>query len=337
MLSSALSRIFLLAFILTIIGSIGNIIPQITGKPIKFTSKNSSTTFGEPGLVFNTHISNRQNEKYAPDTSVDYSYTTKKGQKVNNRIPLNENDFHNYKEELSKLVAERKINGEEIKLDTQITFIGEIKWGDNVESGVITSGVDSISENVFVYNKSYRNEKNKKIKEESDTFSTRLDAERLLFIGEYNTPYKISEEIFGEQQLRILPATKWQQFFFIILKLIGIISAALIFFSLSRLFKNFFNQIYFTSKNVLLLKKLGWYILVPQITLVIFYWTFLSHIHPVKIFYSSSAMDKVKLLTQYDFKSGIDWLLIFIALGIIILSHIFKDGLKMKQEQELTV
>jgi len=120
-------------------------------------------------------------------------------------------------------------------------------------------------------------------------------------------------------------------------ELIIVTSWALLFLSLSRLFKNFFNQSYFTSRNINLLKKLGWYILIPQFVTLIFYWLLLYHIHPAKVFVSYTAIHNIKLLAQYDFKSGIEWQLVFIGLSIIVLSYIFKDGLKMKEENELTV
>lgn len=337
MLSSALSRIFWIAFIIISIGSIGDIISQITLKPVQFkTGKNSLLTLGTPGLVFNAGISNRQNEMRAPDTNVVYTTFNKNGQKGSGNIHLNENELHNYKKDLDSIIQDIKLKREEIKLDTQITLIGEIQW-EKIDYSLAMSGIDSVDVNKFIYTKTYSDEKHKKLKEIKDTFSTRAEAERFLYLGRYNTPYKISEEINEEQSLRIIPKTRSQKFLFIIFKLIIIISLALLFFNLSKIFRNFYNHNYFTYKNVRILKKIGWYILIPQIAIITFYWAFLFHIHPAKFFVSYTNISDVKLLTQYDFKSGVDWQLLFVGLSIIVLSYIFKNGLRLKEEQTLTI
>ncbi|MEJ7823739.1 MAG: DUF2975 domain-containing protein [Chitinophagaceae bacterium] len=336
MLSSFLSRIFWLAFIIMLLGAMGNIISQITQKPLIIqTSKNSSWTLGQPGLVFEATISNLQNEKRAPDTTVNYSYTFKSGESSNGEFSINA-QWHDFRKNLDSIIKHVKAKGEEIKLDTAATLIGETQW-EQLDYSQAFSGVDSVNPNKFIFRETYQDEKGKIIKEDTDTFTTQADANRFMYLNQYKTPYKIVEEIYAEQSLRIFPKNRLQQFYFLLCVLINTTSLALLFLSLSNLFRNFSNKYYFTFKNIHLLKRVGWFILIPQIMNVIFYWTVLFRIRPAKIFIPFAAIDKVKLLAQYDLQAGINWQLIFVGLGMIVLGIIFKSGLKLKEEQALTV
>jgi Protein of unknown function (DUF2975). len=328
MLSSILSRIFGAAFILIILSGLGNIISQITLKPLEYKpSKFSRWTFGTPGLVFQASLSNL-NEKSAPDTTIRYSFRNKSGQTGNGEYSLRGNDFYDFRKDINKLFKEKK--DDELKLDSQITFIGELKWGSYNTS---VSTIDSVNETTFVYKTSYSNEKHKKIKEVRDTFTNVHEA---IFWGPYKTKNKISQVGFVQENLKILPVNLFQHLFFAIYEIIVIACFALFFLNLSWLFKNYNNQEYFTYENVKLLKRCGWLLLIPQISSVLFYWIFLFRIHPVKISYSYSDR-KVTWLGQYDLQSEINWTLLFLGLGLLVVAYIFKNGLKLKEEQALTI
>lgn len=337
MLSSFLSRIFWVAFIIIGLRGIGDIISQVTQKPLIIkSSKNSWWTLGKPGLIFSTRITNRQNEKNAPDTSIIYSYFSKSGENIGGEGTINNSQFNAYKKYLDSIINDSKINGGELKIDTQVTLIGETQW-NQFNYSQATGGIDSVNPNKFIFRKTYQDEKGKITKEEKDSFTTQADAKKFMYLNNYKTSFEIVEEINAEQSLRVLPQNKWQQLWFLLFKLIQIISFALLFLSLSNLFRNFSKHYLFTFKNIRLLKKIGWYILIPQIVIIIFYWTILFRIHPAKIFFSIKNIEETKLLIQYEFESGINWQLIFIGLSILVLSYIFKDGLKLKEEQALTV
>src|SRR5437660_1744279 len=110
MISSLLSRLFWWAFILIIIGGMGDIISQITVKPLKFsTGKNSVWILGKPGLVVNTRIVSSP-ERLAPDTTVEYTSNDTTGRQVSGVLSLNEDYFHSYHDDLKKLIEEKKLS-----------------------------------------------------------------------------------------------------------------------------------------------------------------------------------------------------------------------------------
>ncbi|MGI8949978.1 MAG: DUF2975 domain-containing protein [Chitinophagaceae bacterium] len=133
-----------------------------------------------------------------------------------------------------------------------------------------------------------------------------------------------------------MPANGFQHVLFILYQTIIFICYAMLFLTLSKLFKNFYNRDFFTNTNVSLLRKSGWFLLLPQIVITLMYWIFLFQIYPVKISVSYST-NNFKIISNYNMESGINWILVFLGLGMIVLSYIFKNGLKLKEEQDFTV
>jgi hypothetical protein len=86
---------------------------------------------------------------------------------------------------------------------------------------------------------------------------------------------------------------------------------------------------------VKLLKASGFYLLIPQVLLVILYWTFLFGIHPVKLFLSTSG--EFETLAQYNITAGIDLATIFLGLALLVLSYIFRDGTELKEYDAVTI
>ncbi len=139
----------------------------------------------------------------------------------------------------------------------------------------------------------------------------------------------ISEQSEMLQKLRVYPKTTSQYIFFILIDILIYGSAALVFLACSVLFRNFSKKNFFTVGNIQLLKRAGIYILIPQLTLIVFYFTYHSEFDACKVFKSSEGY---KILAQYSLAGEIQVSLITVGIGLLILSHIFKKGLEYKEE-----
>ena len=151
MITSFLSKAFWLAFVLLLLSGIGNIISQLTLRPLQLKGDRVRWTLGSPGLGFNARVIS-QNEKQAPDTTIYFSYKDKSGRQAGNgTISLTEgHEFQNRFINLDSIIKDKKSNGEEIKVDTQITFIGEIEQ-NNFDYTFGSRSVDSIQPNIFIH------------------------------------------------------------------------------------------------------------------------------------------------------------------------------------------
>ncbi len=340
MLSSILSRIFGAAFILIVLGSIGNLIAQIT---LHETGKGSWISFGKPGIVVKAERT-IERERNAPDSTINYQIIKKNGGAESGGVTLTKsNIFFDGKKQLRDLIEDAQTKGEKITLDTEINLIGTFH-GSHWDNSSNIQSIDSSSDGKFILhqyelNNSYESDNKRRqiYNETRDTFITRLEAERHRSINAYTSENIIIEENNTEETLRVLPANKLQHFLFIIFQAINIFSFAMIFLMLSNLFNNFFKRHYFIYENIIFLRRTGWYLLMPQITATILYFCLLFHLYPVKLLFSYPKSNDASIVAHYNFKLDVDWLLLFIGLSIIVLSYIFKDGLKMKEENELTV
>ncbi len=337
MLPLILSRFFKLVFFLFIIGALGNIISQIILKPFEIkTGKGSWLNFGNPGLQV-VAKGDIKDESNAPDTSVKYKIQDKDGniRGSGTTYTSSERPFYNGGDELKREFEAVNANGKQIILDTEINTITQPNFrGD---SGFISS-VDSLSlkdgRAVFVQ-KTYAPATQKTVIHK-DTFANTIQANRFLQLNAYKSPNAILEENNVTETLRILPANKWQHVFMILYQTIIFTCWAMLFLILSRLFKNFYFKKFFTKINITILQQAGWCLLSPQILNLILYSVFFVWINPVKIFISYPSND-FKIISYYHIQTGTEWELVFLGLGMIVLSYIFKNGLTLKEEQEFTI
>ena len=137
------------------------------------------------------------------------------------------------------------------------------------------------------------------------------------------------------EKLRIIPLSTLQKFGFAFYDLLRFGCLTLWFWGMARLFRNFSYRNYFTTNNIILLKQTGWLLLFPEILNVTVFTVFFANIHPVERLNEQGST--IKPFAFYNLYADIHWIIIFLALGLLILSYIFKDGLKLKEEQQLTI
>lgn len=92
---------------------------------------------------------------------------------------------------------------------------------------------------------------------------------------------------------------------------------------------------FFTKANVILLKRTGLVLLIPSLVAALLYRIFLVHIHPVKLVLAGEA--NTRAIAHYEISAGMDWTLIFLGAGLLVLGYIFNNGLALKEEQALTI
>ena len=332
MLSLILSRLFRFAFFITVLIGIINIIVQVRQSPIYYDkSKNGYSSIGEPGIAVNACVSSTGNERNAPDTTITYKLGGSSGQ-----VTSNSRDRNWGKEIMDKLIADRKGTRDTLILDTQINIIRQQEW-ENIGYYTGSNSFDELADGRVVLTKELMNEKGKLIQKPiHDTFQDALSAKIFVWTNTKEPGFEISEGAFRMITLRVKPKNMWQCIIFVLYDVIKISSIALLLLMLSRLFLNFYKRDYFTTGNIKILKNIGWLLLVPELLQTLLYWGLLFKIHPAKIF-TSSLSKEVKMTYQFQINADIEFKLVFLGLGIIVLSYIFKNGLKLKEEQILTI
>ena len=342
-MSSALSRIFLWLFVLMLLPAAANIISQVLQKPLRVNiGPGAYMSLGEPGIVVSAgKISSI--DYPAPDTLVNL--TIVHADLVPRRgVPGAGGSFHlnaspgwDTKAMLDSSIARENSKGNIVQLDTSLVVIKHLTW--NMDEYESTSSFDSLPDGRVVYlNKGYDKNGKEILPRVRDTFANMREAQIYAITNTKKEPAIIREEptATSTDQLRILPASTGQRLAFAVYQGLYSTGIAVLFFLVSRLFRNFSKEDYFSLANVKHLRNLGACLLAVQLVKTLFYYIVLVKIHPIKIM--AGAFDKTaSRLCQYQISSGVEPRDIFLGMGILVLSYIFLNGLKMKQEQALTI
>lgn len=337
MLSSILSRIFLWLFVLSLIISMTSVFIQISQRPFTFkTGTNSNFSLGEPGIQAEALRMINQ-EKMAPDTIVNYSVTkpdSTPGSK--GEITLNDLPFNNSKSTLNKIITTEKKLGNTIKLDTQYYLIAHQVWPSIISNGSVSYGEkEDLADGRIVFTKTQQDKNGRTLPPIlHDTFANSREANIFSITNTKGQNYIIEQNGNFKETLRLRPANIGQHILFVCYDIAYFGFILLLFYMMYRLFKNFAADDFFSFTNVKLLRNTGICLLAIQLVKFLFYFFYLSNIHPVKIIITGSEATRG---AQYDLFSGVEYLKIFLGLGILILSYIFLNGLRLKEEQSLTV
>jgi hypothetical protein len=146
--------------------------------------------------------------------------------------------------------------------------------------------------------------------------------------------HRIAQDVDLTESLRITPANNLQFAGFLLMDLLLFGSLAGLCLLLGRLFGHFSKQRYFTKENVGLLRNIGILLLIPQLSLALFYYLFLVNIHPVKwmIYHSLPSVS-----ATYTMICGVEWVYVILGAGMIVLSYIFRQGLALQEDKNLTI
>ncbi|MES2773908.1 MAG: DUF2975 domain-containing protein [Bacteroidota bacterium] len=337
MISSILSRLFLWGFILCTLGGIGHIVSQVIQRPIRIAIGSSgSWTFGEPGILVDAFATGR--DRAAPDTTVKFSITDSLGGLIQSGSYSKPGTAKKFETELDESISKAKKENGRYQLDTQITIIGDQFYGGFDTSRNGAHSFTKLEDGRVICKQLTQSGGHAKVQRE-DTFHNMAAAERSIILGDKNAlKYNISEvSSTSTQTLRILPTTGLQKWLFALYQLINFSSLSLMLFLLYKLFRRFSKDDFFDIKNVQALKFIGCCLLVPVITHITIYFTFLNQIHPQKLIVSFSEKDPATHSTSYNFSSTIDLTALFIAGILIVLSYIFNEAVQLKEDQDLTV
>jgi hypothetical protein len=337
MLSLILSRLFKLAFLLFLVHAAGKITSDLMRKPFTIpTGENSFLTLGSPGIVVPAYKAVQSDkERRAPDTSVVYEIYSSTGIKVGGgRTSINTRNYLDDTSSYMKGITKEYGPGIRMTKDSQVTIIWHQAWDLVKDQSFSSYGFDSLNDGRVAV--SATTEKNNgELIRSADTLPNMPTAKIFQATNQRVNKYNISEEFGGMDNLRVTPTSGWQLVWFVLYDLLRLASFALLLLTISRLFQNFYHREYFTRANVKLLKASGFYLLIPQVLLVILYWAFLFGIHPVKLFLSTAG--EFDTLAQYDISAGFDFPMVFLGLALLVLSYIFRDGTELKEYNAVTI
>jgi hypothetical protein len=337
MLSLILSRLFKFAFYLFLIHSAAKITSDLMRKTFTIpTGESGYITLASPGVIVPAYKSTRSDkEMRAPDTSVVSEIYSSSGIMIGNgKTNIREDNLLADTSAYVKKIKKEYGPGTRMTKDSQVTIIWHQTWDLVKDRSYSSSGFESLPDGRVVVSKIIT-KTNGDVVQLADTLPDMPTAKIFQATNQRVNQYNIAEELGGIHNLRITPSNGWQLGWFVLYDLLRLGSFALLLLTISRLFQHFYNREYFTTVNVKLLKFSGFYLLLPQVLLVILYWAFLFGIHPVKLFLSTAG--EFDTLAQYDISAGVDLATIFLGLGLLVLSYIFRDGTRLKKEQTLTV
>ena len=236
--------------------------------------------------------------------------------------------YQDMRKMMDSIIATHKNDHSKISIDSTITMMGQrnhFKPGQqfNVEAEV--EGDTAVS---YVVTQGPANKDPAKKKRFPDPVS----AKRYVFLAENHPANNMVEDPFLQQQIKIMPANRGQHIGFIAYNMIVYGCMALDFFLLARLFRNFSKRDYFNLENVSLLKRAGWFLLIPVIAAGLMYWLFLANIHPLKLVMGPG--DYTNTTAYYDINAGINWTLVLPGAALLVFGYIFKDAFKLKKKTD---
>jgi len=300
MISSVLSRVFFWSFLIILIGGLAAMIGQATNISLPVKIANSFIlNFSRPGILV---LAKRTNpaEKEAPDTTIRYSFQKDAAITATGAIP--KPVYMNDEAFETSRQAFQKMMAAKLAAGEQLSL--DTQSTVIRQEGYPADGNNSMAKTAALAN--------------SNAPSNMISQEGRLW-----------------EQLRVRPAGSLQSLAFALYNFLNMACYAFFFLVLSRLFRNFYNREYFTAANTLLLKRAGWLLMAPQLLALLVYYSFLDNIHPVKLL--AGAAGQVSIVAAYDIIAGIDCTMIILALALLVLSYIFSNGLKLKQENALII
>lgn len=325
MISNILSQLFRVGFFITVLFGLMNFAVQVVQKPLQFkTGENSYFRLGQPGINVNAQRHNNF-ERNAPDSMISYAFRDSNGfAGTSGSISIGEKSFSFLHARLDSLVAAKKSSHEKAVFDTSITIIGQVPAFDQMNE--LSAGFIINDDSTVLYYPP----KGKPV-----TFPNMKAAELYNMMRGFNPVNHIVQDGWITETLRIRPANGWQRLGFVLYDLARFACLSLLFFFLARLFRNFYKKEFFTQANVRIIKITGWLLFLPSIAAGLLYWIFLVNLHPVKLVFPAELGHSV--IANYEIKSNHDWTMIFLGTALLVLAHIFKNGVVLKEADDYTL
>ena len=331
MLSTLLSRLFLIGAWLTGIFCVVNLSVQLSQEPFRIPLGNGYIGLGEnPGYEFKAY---RNDSRFVPanDTLIEYRVTDSNGRMVKSGSFRTSFLFPDIKKDLQEARAVHA--GEKFTIDTSVYLIGDIDYhGKSNQIGYITRILEDSSVVLFLDTESDLYESGPQIK-----FPDLRSAEQYerLHGHHIKQPHKIVEEQPLVATLRIYPRDWGLRLLFTLFTLFTWGSIALLLLMLSRFFRNIVNKLYFDVKNARLLFYCGWLLMIPQITGWVIYWLFLAHINPAKFAITPASADPFQY--QFTAQPETNMILVFLSLGLMAMAAVFREGHRLSRYESLTI
>jgi hypothetical protein len=289
-------------------------------------------SFGEPGLLINAKRFSTETER-APGSYVNYRITDSSGMlKTNGRA---EKIYFDSSKQIAELISSSRNKGYKLAIDSEHYLIGFPK--NSLSSfNSSSNGFDSLDDGRAVLISQYYNGKNEIALTTRDTFPDMQAGRRGYVEKDFETGSTIIQEGGITEKLRILPSGMWQRVLFFFYQLITSGCLVMLFYTLAVLFKRFSEHNFFTVRTRKLVLNAGWLILIPELASLLFYFIFLFGKQADKVSYNSTDTF-YKRLIHYQFETGVNFQLLTLGLGLIVLAYIFREGVELKEESQLTV
>jgi Protein of unknown function (DUF2975) len=348
MISSVLSRIFLWLFVIVTIGASGNLIADIVNRPIEIkVDKKSRILLGKPGITKRANLSNVSIAQSAPDTTIVFSVKDSLGHQLfsgsysyGNNVDEEKWDFEKENElRFLSYVKDARLKSQDYKLDTQLSLIGSQNLSLGNLSDNATSTFSDLDDGRVLYTYEESNSKNESTDRKiRDTFYNEAAAKRFDIMQHWKkNGNEISQTGETSEVLRVMPKNRFQHILFVAFHLIVYSGFTILLLLLHKLFKRFSQKYFFEIENVTAIKFIGWCLLIPGLIGTFFSIYLALNVFPQKVTFKYGTSGNSEFVQNYQFDTHIEWWQIFLGLGLIVLSYIFKQGLELKEDQDLTV
>ena len=320
MLSLILSGIFRVGFVLAILGGTIAVVNQLTNRRLAIPfNEGSQISFGQ-GLEVNATGYNQK--ALSADTVIKFVCRDSNNNIIGSgEEPLHAQTGSTFTKRISQILGSRKASGDRCRIDTFYTVMGQAIPGEQ------SSPEYQIDETAGA-KRAFQPDSGI-ISRHPLVFADASSAKRYFLLRSFSYSNKISEDAYLTKTLKIRPSNKWQQVSFAVHELVKFASISFLFLFLSRLFRNFSKQRFFTPGNIRLLRNTGFLMLVPPFATVLLYFFVLRHLTPVK--YEMDQNAEVSSLIRYNVTPDVNWILITIAVSLLVLPYIFRDGHELKE------
>jgi hypothetical protein len=272
-------------------------------------------------------------ETLAPDTVLTCEVTDSLGMQVSRQTFQLSYQYAKTIGDIKATLIDADRKGYHLMVDSQISMIAK-RGDDHVKYNSSSEFIDSLSNGQAIMHNKYWLE-NKLVKHEIDTFQNMSSARLHSLVTGYSFRDKIVQEGMVKEKLRILPKNFPEQMLFLLLDLVSYSCYLIFFYTLAWLFKKFEKRDFFSASNCRLINRAGWSLIIPEISQFLFFWLYFPDKNVDKLTLASGSSFPVT--AQYEFESATDGTMVLIALSLIVLSIIFKNGLTLKEETSLTV
>jgi hypothetical protein len=227
---------------------------------------------------------------------------------------------------IEQMMESKKASRDQCRMDTIYKVMGQMKQGD--ESG-IEYQVDEIAgaKHGFLPDSGI-------ISRNPLVFADAASAKRYFLLRSYDYRNKITASPRFNGTLRIEPADRWERMGFAFHDLVKFGCISLLFLFLSRLFRNFSKQHFFTLANIRLLRNTSLLMLAISLVSILLYFFLLRDMHPVTLEIDQNA--EILSMLSYNLALDINWMLITVGVSMLVLAWIFRNGLEMKEKEIYT-